>query len=800
MAEARGNNMIVRLKLLDGETVEQALKRLGIQGQAALQRIEKASKPASRGLNVINNASRELQGGMQGLAGRAGGLGGVLAGLGPVGIGVGAAFGAAAIGISEAMAAARVAMQELSSLGDAADKLGLTAEELQELRFAAEQMGIQTKTTDLAFQRFTRRLAEAQQGTGELTGVLKQYGIQVKNSDGSNRRSIDVFRDLADKIAGVSDRGEQLRIAFKAFDSEGAALVNLMRQGSKGLDDFRAKARAAGVVLSNELVEGTRSAGAESNKMDLQMQAQMNRLGSFFTKWSNNWDASKVRIITAINEVLDKWRDLDELSGDGLEQRFDENFSKFHRLEKDIAVTREMLKQWRDRGFEDDHPIVERLVKRLTFETKELEAAREAYKAAHERVMGEDKDSTKIEVKGGIDADGGAEAVAATRKIESTLARLKRAQADMGRTALEKATAANLNAAGFDPMKAITDDRAAQIVDLTRILHEQEMAEKRVDDAIKASIGAFDEANKQAAARGRALQKLQQDGEALTRSTLTQMERANQKLEDARKLKEAGTITDQTFARVQQETAKIALDAATDWESGVRQAMANIQDAQQTAAQASQEAVQGMFTGTKDFIKGIIKEGKVDLAGFADFAANVFAEIAAKKIATQAFTFASSFFFADGGAFESGRQVAPFAMGGAFDQGNVIPFARGTVVDQPTFFPMTDGRTGLMGEAGPEAIMPLTRTASGALGVRAEMPAMGMGAMALQINQNFVFNAAPGQAGQGEGNGGFSPEVMNQIGRLIDETTREAVITIMGQQMRAGGMLNPAGGLALGGG
>jgi phage-related minor tail protein len=51
---------------------------------------------------------------------------------------------------------------------------------------------------------------------------------------------------------------------------------------------------------------------------------------------------------------------------------------------------------------------------------------------------------------------------------------------------------------------------------------------------------------------------------------------------------------------------------------------------------------------------------------------------------------------------------------------NVIPFARGGVVGSPTVFPMAGGRTGLMGEAGPEAIMPLKRGKDGKLGVQAQ--------------------------------------------------------------------------------
>lgn len=61
--------------------------------------------------------------------------------------------------------------------------------------------------------------------------------------------------------------------------------------------------------------------------------------------------------------------------------------------------------------------------------------------------------------------------------------------------------------------------------------------------------------------------------------------------------------------------------------------------------------------------------------------------------------------------------ILPFANGAPFSQGKVMPFAQGGVVSSATSFPMRGG-TGLMGEAGPEAIMPLARGSDGKLGVR----------------------------------------------------------------------------------
>lgn len=61
-----------------------------------------------------------------------------------------------------------------------------------------------------------------------------------------------------------------------------------------------------------------------------------------------------------------------------------------------------------------------------------------------------------------------------------------------------------------------------------------------------------------------------------------------------------------------------------------------------------------------------------------------------------------------------------FADGAPFQNGRVIPFANGGVVQSASTFPMSGNRTGLMGEKGAEAIMPLKRTSNGQLGVQAQ--------------------------------------------------------------------------------
>jgi phage-related minor tail protein len=66
-----------------------------------------------------------------------------------------------------------------------------------------------------------------------------------------------------------------------------------------------------------------------------------------------------------------------------------------------------------------------------------------------------------------------------------------------------------------------------------------------------------------------------------------------------------------------------------------------------------------------------------------------------------------------------GGSAFGFANGGAFSHGVPVPFASGGVIQSPIAFPLGGGSTGIAGERGPEAIMPLSRGPDGRLGVAA---------------------------------------------------------------------------------
>ena len=84
-----------------------------------------------------------------------------------------------------------------------ADRLGLPVQKLQEWQYAAQLSGLETNTFNMALQRFTRRAAEAANGTGEAEGALKFLGLQLRDSDGRMRSTTELLPEVADKIAAL---------------------------------------------------------------------------------------------------------------------------------------------------------------------------------------------------------------------------------------------------------------------------------------------------------------------------------------------------------------------------------------------------------------------------------------------------------------------------------------------------------------------------------------------------------------------------------------------------------------------
>lgn len=280
-----------------------------------------------------------------------------------------------------------------------------------------------------------------------------------------------------------------------------------------------------------------------------------------------------------------------------------------------------------------------------------------------------------------------------------------------------------------------------------------------------------------------------------------EFKRKSQALADANK-----KATDQ----IRQNYADVEA-AQGDWTKGATSAWANYLDSAQNIAGQTKALFGNAFSSMEDSLVNFSITGK---ASFADFTKSILADMA--RIATRQASSAllgslvgaaASYF---GGSAAGGNGLAagsagaassnlgasaggysgsyfPQAMGGAWS-GGVQMFADGgaftnSIVSKPTAFGMANGKTGVMGEAGEEAIMPLTRTSSGKLGV---MAMGGGGAGATQINVEVHID--------GEGNASSSADApgYDLFGKELATFVEQKYQELRSKDMRQGGVINKA--------
>lgn len=174
--------------------------------------------------------------------------------------GLTAAFGAAGLGF-----AIQQSLKATDTLAKTASRIGTTTDALSKLRFAADITGVTTQTLDMAMQRFTRRVSEAAQGSGEAVGALRELGLDAKELSALplDQRMLV----LADAFGDVSNQTDQLRLAFKLFDSEGTAVLNTLRLGRDEMNALFQEADRLGAVMSADAAAGVESANDSIAKM-----------------------------------------------------------------------------------------------------------------------------------------------------------------------------------------------------------------------------------------------------------------------------------------------------------------------------------------------------------------------------------------------------------------------------------------------------------------------------------------------------------------------------------------------------
>lgn len=191
----------------------------------------------------------------------------------------------------------------------AAKRIGVTAEEMQELSFAAEQSGADMAAVEVALRRQAVAARDASKGTGAAADAYRKIGVSVRDSNGRLKPQLQLLEEAADGISGLTTETEKLAVANDIWGRGGARILPLLSQGSEEIRRLREQAQGLGFVLSEADAVAAEDFGDRMNELRKIATGLRNRIG--------------LALIPTINTLAERFRDWFLANREVIDQRLD---------------------------------------------------------------------------------------------------------------------------------------------------------------------------------------------------------------------------------------------------------------------------------------------------------------------------------------------------------------------------------------------------------------------------------------------------------------------------------------------
>jgi hypothetical protein len=169
----------------------------------------------------------------------------------------------------------RAAIDAAGGLGEEAAALGVSAQALQEYRYAATQVGLEQGEMDKGLEQLTRRMGEAALGAKAPVEAFRLLGISMADIKGKGAG--DVIPLIADGMAKIEDPAMRAAIAVDLFGKSGQKLATLLGGGAAEVNKLREAAHELGIVLSDEDIQHADEIADKLAALNFVIEAQQNK-------------------------------------------------------------------------------------------------------------------------------------------------------------------------------------------------------------------------------------------------------------------------------------------------------------------------------------------------------------------------------------------------------------------------------------------------------------------------------------------------------------------------------------------
>lgn len=163
--------------------------------------------------------------------------------------GLGAALGVG-IGVAAISNLARSAFDMASALSESAEKVGVSVEALQELRFAAQQTGVSEDQLAAALNRLNKSMGELQLGKKGAVDAFAEIGLAADDLKG--KAPEEALRIIADALNKLPDVQQRVAVGSQIMGKGFSQLLPLINGGSAALNSYSEEARKNGIITAEE--------------------------------------------------------------------------------------------------------------------------------------------------------------------------------------------------------------------------------------------------------------------------------------------------------------------------------------------------------------------------------------------------------------------------------------------------------------------------------------------------------------------------------------------------------------------
>lgn len=578
------------------------------------------------------------------------------------------------------------------AMGEQAEKLAMSTDAWSKYAYIAKFAGVEIATLESGMDKLISNVNDfTRDGGGAAAKAFEELGISASFAKENFTSTDKTFDIVISKLQSMDDGYKKTALVQEIFGKGAGDLARYANLGADGIERLGKQAEATGNIISQDFAD---SAGELNDGLDTLgsiVTGVGNRIMTKFTpalveasravsdfmgiqrELSTYELNEKIKETTALIEDLSKNSFTKTISSSSIKDLTVE-LEKYKKQLQDISLNEEE-KESKKKQFEEDLKIADEKKRKEEEEKKRREkeladSIAQAKKNADEKLKIEEEFSNKYKqsIMNNYDYQ------------VSLLNNEKQKYLEYGQNKV------NVETWYQSELKKLNDERSKEQEEKNKEILENQ--KEFSDEYNRTILSRFDYERQ-------LLEKKKEDWIAAKHDEVKIAEMYSKKMQ------EIADEESEYFKRMEQEKR----EASNDWHMGMEDAIKDYQESANDNYYQSRVFFERTLDGMTSSLADFVVEGK---ASFSDFARSLGSDLARIIIQKQMAGIVGNI-FSSSAISSTFSSIFASAHGNVFEGGHDVAFANGGVVGSPTYFPMTNGKTGLMGEAGPEAIIPLSR-------------------------------------------------------------------------------------------